>query len=110
VVRVAGRRRTEEESFQAGKGLVGLDEHQVRRWTSWRHWTLLAMIAQALLAAIAAREYSTRPAPDGLIALPCSEIRRLAAGEPAQPAGSDQRRCAAVSATAQPGCGRLGAR
>ena len=39
-----------EESFQAGKGLAGLDEHQVRRWTSWRRWTLLAMLAHALLA------------------------------------------------------------
>jgi hypothetical protein len=49
----------------------------VRRWTSWRRWTLLAMIAHALLAVIAAHEHSTRPAPDGLIALTCSEIRRL---------------------------------
>ena len=30
LVRVAGRRWTVEESFQAGKGLAGLDEHQVR--------------------------------------------------------------------------------
>jgi len=77
LVRVAGRRWTVEESFQAGKGLAGLDEHQVRRWTSWRRWTLLAMIAYALLSVIAAREHSERPAPDGLIALTCSEIRRL---------------------------------
>jgi SRSO17 transposase len=49
-VRVAGRRWAVEESFQAGKGLAGLDEHQVRRWTSWRRWTLLAMLAHALLA------------------------------------------------------------
>lgn len=31
LVRVAGRRWTVEESFQAGKGLEGLDEHHVRR-------------------------------------------------------------------------------
>lgn len=77
LVRVAGRRWTVEESFQAGKGLAGLDEHQVRRWTSWRCWTLLAMIAHALLAVIAANEHTDRPAPAGLIALTCSEIRRL---------------------------------
>jgi SRSO17 transposase len=77
LVRVAGRRWTVEESFQAGKGLAGLDEHQVRRWTSWRRWTLLAMVAHALLAVIAAREHALRPAPDGLIALTCNEIRRL---------------------------------
>ena len=36
LVRVAGRRWTIEETFQTGKGLAGLDEHQVRRWTSWQ--------------------------------------------------------------------------
>ena len=65
LVRVAGRRWTVEESFQAGKGLAGLDEHQVRRWTSWQRWTLLAMLAHALLAVIAAtrarRPTRTRP-------------------------------------------------
>lgn len=34
-VRVAGRRWTVKETFQAGKGLTGLNEHQFRRWTSW---------------------------------------------------------------------------
>jgi hypothetical protein len=77
LVRVAGRRWTVEESFQAGKGLAGLDEHQVRRWTSWRRWTLLAMLAYALLAVIAVHEHAARPAPAGLIALTCNEIRRL---------------------------------
>jgi hypothetical protein len=77
LVRVAGRRWTVEESFQAGKGLAGLDEHQVRRWTSWQRWTLLAMVAHALLAVIAASEHALHPASDGLIALTCNEIRRL---------------------------------
>ena len=65
LVRVAGRRWTVEESFQAGKGLAGLDEHQVRRWTSWRRWTLLAMLAHALLAVIAAPNTPTGPHPPG---------------------------------------------
>jgi len=77
LVRVAGRRWTIEESFQAGKGLAGLDEHQVRRWTSWRRWTLLAMLAHALLTVIAANEHTDRPAPAGMIPLTCSEVRRL---------------------------------
>src|SRR5436305_162813 len=77
LVRVAGRRWTIEESFQAAKGLAGLDEHQVRRWTSWQRWTLLAMLAHALLAVIAAREHTERPTPAGFIALTCNEIRRL---------------------------------
>jgi hypothetical protein len=77
LVRVAGLRSAVEESFQAGKGLAGLDEHQVRRWSSWKRWTLLAMTAHALLAVIAAHEHTNREAPDGLIALTCNEIRRL---------------------------------
>lgn len=77
LVRVAGRRWTIEESFQAGKGLAGLDEHQVRRWLPWRRWTLLAMLAHALLAVIAATEQARTPTPSGLIALTCSELRRL---------------------------------
>jgi SRSO17 transposase len=77
LVRVAGRRWTIEESFQTGKGLTGLDEHQVRGWTSWRRWTLLAMLAHALLVVIAANEHTDQPAPLGIIPLSCSEIRRL---------------------------------
>jgi SRSO17 transposase len=37
LVRVAGCRWRIEESFQATKGLCGLDEHQVRCWRSW-YW------------------------------------------------------------------------
>jgi hypothetical protein len=59
------------------KGLAGLDEHQLRRWTSWRRWTLLAMVAHALLTVIAGIEHAQRPAPDRLIALTCNKIRRL---------------------------------
>jgi hypothetical protein len=77
LVRVAGRRWAVEESFQAAKGLAGLDEHQVRRWNSWQRWTLLAMLAHALLAVLAVREHTDRPAPGGLIALTCNEIWRL---------------------------------
>ena len=77
LVTVTGLRWTIEENFQAGKGLTGLDEHQVRRWTSWRRWTLLAMLAHALLAVIAAHEHTEQPTPAGMIALTCNEIRRL---------------------------------
>ncbi|MFC5952387.1 IS701 family transposase [Pseudonocardia lutea] len=76
LVRVAGVRWRIEESFQAAKGLVGLDQHQVRRWGSWRRWTVIAMAAHALLAVLAAKE-RTRPRPDGLIALTCHEIAHL---------------------------------
>jgi SRSO17 transposase len=77
LVRVAGARWTVEETFQGGKGLTGLDEHQVRRWVPWRRWTLIAMLAHALLAVLAASERTHNPAPAGLIALTCNEIHRL---------------------------------
>lgn len=43
LVRVAGSRWRVEETFQSGKGLAGLDEHQVRRYASWSRWVTLAM-------------------------------------------------------------------
>jgi hypothetical protein len=42
-----------EETFQAGKGLAGLDEHQLRRFTSWSRWVTLAMLAHAPLVRLA---------------------------------------------------------
>jgi SRSO17 transposase len=77
LVRVAGQRWRVEESFQAAKGLTGLDQHQVRRWTSWHRWTTLAMLAHAFLAVATADERDHSPAPAGLIALTVNEFRRL---------------------------------
>jgi SRSO17 transposase len=54
--RVAGTRWTIEESFQSGKELAGLDEHQLRRWTSWHRWTILAMLAHAFPSLIIASQ------------------------------------------------------
>jgi SRSO17 transposase len=77
LVAIAGRRWTIEESFRGGKGLAGLDEHQVRRWLPWRRWTLLAMLAHALLAILTAGEHTAGPPPAGLIPLTCNELQRL---------------------------------
>ncbi|MFE2061971.1 IS701 family transposase [Streptomyces sp. NPDC059467] len=77
LVRVAGRRWTVEETFQSGKGLAGLDQHQVRRWTSWHRWVTLAMLAHAFLTVVRADEHARYPKPDGLIPLTCNEIQRL---------------------------------
>jgi SRSO17 transposase len=77
VVRVAGQRWRIEESFQSAKGQVGLDQHQVRRWTSWHRWTTLALLAHAFLAVATAIEREHAPAPDGLIELTLNEFRRL---------------------------------
>ncbi|MDQ6617493.1 MAG: IS701 family transposase [Actinomycetota bacterium] len=77
LVKVAGQRWRIEESFQTGKGLVGLDQHQVRGWTSWHRWTTLAMLAHAFLAVATALEREHNPTPPGLIPLTVNEFRRL---------------------------------
>ena len=77
LVKVAGRRWTIEENFQAGKGLTGLDEHQVRRWTSWHRWVTLAMLAAAFLAIAAAAEHARTQPPPGQIPLTRNEIASL---------------------------------
>lgn len=87
LVRTAGRRWTVEETFQSAKGLAGLDEHQVRRWTSWHRWVTLAMLAHAFLAAVTAVERDQHnPPASGLITLTRNEIQHLfttlAAGSP----------------------------
>jgi hypothetical protein len=92
LVRVAGRRWTVEESFQAGKGLAGLDQHQVRRWNSWHRWTTLAMLASAFLAILAATERARQPPPGGMIPLTSSEIHHLLNVLPGQPPRSIRHR------------------
>jgi len=86
LARVAGRRWTIEERFQTGKGLVGLDQHQVRRWRSWYRWTTLAMLAHAFLVVLAATYRTRHPPPAGLIRLTCNEIQHLLAALLARPA------------------------
>ncbi|MEV6739479.1 IS701 family transposase [Streptomyces sp. NPDC051104] len=77
LVRVAGSRWRVEETFQSGKGLAGLDEHQLRRYTSWSRWVTVALLAHAFLAVVRADEHRLRPGPDDLIPLTCNEIQRL---------------------------------
>ena len=75
LVAVAGRRWKIEESFQAAKTGLGLDQHQHRRWTSWHRWSTLTILAHAFLAA--ATTGRTRADPAGLIALTVNELRHL---------------------------------
>lgn len=77
LVRVAGRRWTVEESFQTSKGLTGLDQHQVRTWTSWHRWITLVMAAHAFLAVHTATERTSETITPGLIRLSINEFRKL---------------------------------
>ncbi len=74
LVTVAGRRWKIEESFQAAKTGLGLDQHQHRRWTSWHRWTTLVILAHAFLAAATANHHHQ---PAGLIRLTVNELRHL---------------------------------
>ena len=86
LVRVAGSRWKIEDGFAAGKELAALDEHQVRSWTSWYRWTILALLAHAFLSVLAANQSaSIHPRDDPLIPLTCHEIRRLFTGLGQQP-------------------------
>lgn len=49
LVAVAGTRWAIEETFQTGKGEVGLDHYQVRRYDGWYRHMTLAMFAHAFL-------------------------------------------------------------
>jgi len=91
LVKVAGIRWSTEENFQAGKGLAGLDEHQVRRWDSWYRWTTLAMLALAFLTIVAAAEHASPP-PDDQIPLTRNEIAALFATLIIDPANGTRHR------------------
>jgi SRSO17 transposase len=76
LVAVAGRRWKIENSFQAAKTGLGLDQHQHRRWTSWHRWTTLVILAHAFLAAATAG-HRHRHDPAELIPLTVNELRHL---------------------------------
>jgi SRSO17 transposase len=81
LVRVAGSRWKVEDGFAGGKELAALDEHQVRSWTSWHRWTILALLACAFLSVLAAAQPGgSGPRDDLLIPLTRHEIRRLLTG------------------------------
>jgi SRSO17 transposase len=49
MVRIAGLRWAIEESFEEAKGLVGLDQYEVRKWQAWYRHITLALLAHAYL-------------------------------------------------------------
>lgn len=63
-VKVAGTRWAVEESFESGKGEVGLDQYEVRSWDGWYRHITLAMLAHAYLTVVRARaEAETKSKP-----------------------------------------------
>ena len=71
LIRIAGLRWPIETTFQDTKGCFGLDQHQMRKWTSVRRWITLAMLAAVAtaLAHQAARGTGSRLTLTGLARL-----------------------------------------
>jgi hypothetical protein len=80
LVQVAGSRWKAGDGFAGGKELAALDEHQVRSWTSWHRWTILALLAHAFLSVLASQAAASHPDDEQLIPLTRHEIRRLLTG------------------------------
>ena len=80
LVQVAGSRWKAGDGFAGGKELAALDEHQVRSWTSWHRWTILALLAHAFLSVLASQAATGHPGDEQLIPLTRHEIRRLLTG------------------------------
>jgi SRSO17 transposase len=82
LVQIAGTRWAVEEDFQTGKELTGLDQHQVRRWTSWHRWATLTLLAHAFLTVTAAVEHHQATPADQIPLTPQRDqtpLRRRAA-------------------------------
>jgi SRSO17 transposase len=61
LARVAGARWASEESFETGKGEVGLAHYEVRSWTGWYGHITLAMLAHAYLSVVRAAAAGDEP-------------------------------------------------
>jgi SRSO17 transposase len=59
LVQIAGRRWTIEEGFERAKGLVGLDQYEVRKWNAWYRHITLALLAHAYLEVVRGRAVET---------------------------------------------------
>ena len=80
LMHVAGARGEVEDGFAGGKEPTALDEHQIRSWTSWRRWTILALLAHASLSILASQAAADHPGDGQLIPLTRHEIRHLLTG------------------------------
>jgi len=79
LVEVVCRRWRVEEDFQAAKSLTGLDQGQVTCWKSWYRWSLISLIAAALLSVSTAlhRTAGLEPAEAAMIPVTRPELLRI---------------------------------
>lgn len=65
-----------EEDFAAAKSLTGLDQGQMTCWKSWMRWSLVSLIAAALLAVALARTSPAGP-PSAMKLIPLTRPELL---------------------------------
>jgi hypothetical protein len=66
-----------EEDFQISKGVCGLDQGQSTCWNSWMRWTLISMLAAAVLAVTRARTTTVTTAGSERVPASGRELLRL---------------------------------
>jgi SRSO17 transposase len=67
LIQIAGRRWSIEDSFEAAKGEVGLDEYEVRKWEGWHRHITLCLLAYAYLVVLrSVAEYEEGVAKGGI--------------------------------------------
>ncbi|ANZ21633.1 transposase [Streptomyces noursei ATCC 11455] len=75
-----------EEDFQLAKGVCGLDQGQTTCWNSWMRWTLISMLAAAVLAVTRAHTVTATTTDSELVPASGRELLRLLQGTgPAPP-------------------------
>ncbi len=70
MVAAAGARWRIETAFAEAKGLVGLDEYEVRRWEGWHRHVTLGLLAHAALVIARARAVAATAEKGGPMSLP----------------------------------------
>ncbi|MEY9998108.1 SRSO17 transposase [Streptomyces sp. V4I8] len=67
-----------EEDFQLHKGTCGLDQGQTTCWNSWMRWTLISMLAAAVLTVTRVRTAAASPTgPAGIVTASARELLRI---------------------------------
>jgi SRSO17 transposase len=67
LIQITGRRWQVEDSFEAAKGEVGLDEYEVRKWEGWQRHITLCLLAHAFLVVVrSAAEHEQGAAKGGI--------------------------------------------
>ena len=70
LIQIVGRRWSIEDSFEAAKGEVGLDDYDVRKWDGWHRHVTLCLLAYAYLVVVRSgaelAEHEERAAKGGI--------------------------------------------